>query len=59
MTEPNTALAGVIQEISFARPRASMATFNEDRAPSRGFGRWDFVSMVEAQGGWEYAEERP
>ena len=51
MTEPNTALAGEMQEISFARSRASMATFNEERAPSRGFGRWGFVSMVEARDG--------
>jgi len=39
MTEPNTALAGEMQEISFTRSRASMATFSEERAPSRGFGR--------------------
>ena len=49
MTEPNTALAGEIQEISFARSRASMATFSEERAPSRPFGRWSFASMVKTR----------
>ena len=39
MTEPNTALAGEMQEISFARSKASMATFIAERKPSRPFGR--------------------
>jgi len=63
LTEPKTALAGVMLEISFARLMASMATFNDERAPSR--RRWVFGSIVEAQGSREEAvrhagcEERP
>jgi len=53
MTELNTALAGEMQEISFARSRASMATFSKERAPSRPFGRWDFAPMVKTRGDWE------
>jgi len=56
MTEPNTALAGDIQEISFARFRASMATFSGERKPSRPFGRWDLASMVKTRGNWEKVE---
>ena len=59
MREPNTALAGEIQEISFARSRAPMTTFNEERASSRGFDRWDFVSMVDVRGSWENVVGRP
>ena len=33
--------------------RASISVFNEERAPSRPFGCWDFGSMVEAGGGQE------
>jgi len=47
LTVPNTALAGKIPHISFARFRASMDTFNEVRVLSRPFGRWDLGSMVE------------
>jgi len=39
LTEPKTALAGVILETSFARFMVSMATFNEESVPSRPFGR--------------------
>ena len=48
LTEPNAALAGAIPDISFARFRASMVTFNEERAPFRpfGLGRLETVSMV-------------
>ena len=53
LTDPNTALAGVILEISFARFMASMAIFNEEMALSRPFGRWGLVSIVETQGGSE------
>ena len=45
MTEPKTTLAGVMLEASFARFKASMATFNEERVPPRPFGCWDSVSM--------------
>jgi len=38
LTEPKTALAGVTLAASFARFRASMATFNEEMVPSRPFG---------------------
>jgi len=50
LTVPNTALAGVTLESSLARFKASTAAFSEERATSRRFGRWDFVSMVEARG---------
>ena len=49
-TEPKTAFAGVILEISFARFMASMATFSEEITPFRPFGRWDLASIVGAQG---------
>jgi hypothetical protein len=51
LTEPNTALAGVALETSFARFMASMAVFNNERAPSR--RRWKFSSMIETEGGCE------
>jgi len=44
LTEPKTALAGVMLDTSFARFTASMATFNDERASSRRF------SMVESRG---------
>ena len=47
LTEPKTALAGVILETSFARFMASMAMFNEERVPSRPFGRWVLAAIVE------------
>ena len=53
LTEPKTALAGVILEISFARFKASIATFNAEIAPSRSLGRLDPAFMVETQGGGE------
>ena len=34
LTEPNTALAGVALEVSFARFMASMAAFSKERALS-------------------------
>jgi len=49
LTEPKTALAGVILETSFARFMVSMATFNEEMAPSRPFGCWGLASIVEIQ----------
>jgi len=49
LTDPKTALAGVILETSFARFMVSMATFNAEMAPSRSFGRWDSASMVGAR----------
>ena len=56
--EPNAALAGVMVDASFARLRASMATFSEERVSSCPFGRWDLVAMVEAQGRDEKAVRR-
>ena len=53
LTDPKTALAGVILETSFARFMASMAIFNEERAPSRPFGRLSFASIVGTQGSGE------
>ena len=50
LTEPNTALAGAMPEISFARFSVSIVTFNDERVPSRSFGRWGFASMVEGRG---------
>lgn len=44
LVDANTALAGVMLEISFARSRASMATFNVERAPSRPFCCWGVKS---------------
>jgi len=55
LTEPKTALAGVMLEISFARFMASMAAFNGEIAPSRRSGRLDVVAMVEARGSCEGA----
>ena len=53
LTDPKTALAGVIVEISFARFMASMAIFNEEIVPSGPFGRWGLASIVETQRGGE------
>jgi hypothetical protein len=53
LTEPKTAFAGVALEISFARFRASMATFREERRPSCAFDCWDLVAIVEVGGGCE------
>ena len=51
---PKTAFAGVMLETSFARFMASIATFSEERTPSRRpFGRWDLASMVQIQRGDE------
>ena len=49
LTEPKTAFAGVILEISFARFMVSMATFNEERVPPRPFGCWGLVSMIQTE----------
>ena len=51
LTEPKAALAGVIHETSFARFIASMATFNEERVPSRPSSRWDLADMETQCGG--------
>ena len=53
LTEPKAALAGVMLDISFARFKASMATFNGEIVPSRSFGRWDLASMVRIRGSYE------
>ena len=49
MTDPKTALAGVMLEISFARFEASIATFSEERTPPRPFGRCDLISMTQVK----------
>lgn len=61
LTEPKMALTGVMLEISFPRFRASIATFNEERAS----GRFGLASMFETRSGRERkawragCEERP
>jgi hypothetical protein len=49
VAEVNAVLAGVTLVASFAIFKASIAIFNgsEERTPSRPFGRWVFVVMVE------------
>ena len=51
VVEPNAAFAGMMFEVSFARLRVSMATFNEERAPPCPIGRWDLSVIVGTQGG--------
>jgi len=46
MTESKAALTCVILELAFASSTAAIALFNEERAPSRLFGRWDSVVMA-------------
>ena len=53
LAEPKTALAGVMDEISFARFIASMATSNAGRAPSRSFNFKDSVAIVGTRRWWE------
>jgi len=53
LTEPKTALAGVIVEISFARFKVWMATFNEERVPSRPFGFCELLAMTQSKRGCE------
>ena len=55
---PNAALAGIILETSFARFRASIATFSEEGTPSRPFGRWKLAVMGETQGSCKRAAQR-
>ena len=58
LTEPKTALAGVALEISFARFKASIATFKEERRPSRVFDSWGLVAIVEVGFGCEWTVQR-
>ena len=51
LAEPRVALARVTPVASFARFRAPMAMFSEERAPSRPFGSCGLVVMVGTQGG--------
>jgi len=55
LTDPKTALAGVIVETSFARFMTSIAIFKEERVPSRPFDGWGLVSIsiVGTQGSGE------
>ena len=55
LTEPQTALAGVILKISFVRLKVSMVTFSKERVLSRRFDWCDLGSMVETEGSWEKA----
>ena len=50
LTEPKTALAGVILETSFVRFKASMNAFNVKTVFSCPLGRWDSACMVETRG---------
>jgi len=45
-TVPKAAVAGVTVEASFATFTTLIATFNEERAPSRCLGGWDSVVIV-------------
>ena len=58
LTEPKTAFAGVMLETSFARFKASMATFNAEMVPSPPLGRWDLASMVKTGGSCERTVRR-
>ena len=58
LTEPKTALAGVMLESSLARFKTSMDPFKAEIALSRPFGRRDSISMVETRGGRERAVRR-
>ena len=55
VVDANAAFAGTTLEVSFARLRASMATFSEDRVPSCPSGRWELVVMVRPQSSHEEA----
>ena len=58
LTEPKTALAGVMLDNSFARFRPSIAASSEERTPFCPFDRLDVSTMVETQGGCEKAVGR-
>ena len=58
LTVPKTALAGVTLDASFARFKASMATFNAEMVPSHSLGRWDPAFMVETRGSGERTVQR-
>ena len=49
LTDPKTALAGVMLETSFARFMASMAVFSDEIASSRRFGCLELEAMVETR----------
>jgi len=53
MTEPKTALAGVILESSFVIFKVSMAASNIKTALSRPLGRWESAFMVDTRGSCE------
>ena len=53
LTEPKTALAGVMLATSFARFKVSMATFNDERTSSRRFSCRESANMVESRDGCE------
>lgn len=57
LVKPKAAFAGVIFEISLARLEHSMARFNVETTPSRSFGYWEPVAIVETRGSSASREE--
>ena len=55
--EVNAVLTGVTLVVSFARFRASMAMFSEERASICPCSRWVLVAMVKMQDSCEKAEQ--
>ena len=58
LTDPKTALAGVLLVISFTKLNASMKPFNTEMTLSRSLGCRDWVSMVEIRGRWGRTVQR-
>jgi len=59
LTEPKTALAGVMLEAPFATFMASMVTFNVDKAPSRRFSMIESRDSYENQRSWQAVRNGP
>ena len=53
LTDPKTALAGVMLEISFPRSKVAMATVNNETARSPPFVGWHLEAIVEPRGSRE------
>ena len=53
LVEANAVFAGMTLEVSFARLRALIAAFSEERVLSCPSGRWDLMTMVKTQGSRE------
>jgi len=56
--EVNAALTDITLVASFARFKASMAVFSEERISFCPFGRLVLVAMVEIKDSWEKAVQR-